>query len=125
MRREDAVTVAQPRRGPRPAGRGPLSRAPSKLGVLSRSQAVDAIRAGRVAVNGRLVRDPAHLVVPERATVSIDGTTRTRSPWRTLLFHKPRGVVTTRRDPQGRRTVFDVLGDAGRGLVAVGRLDLA
>jgi pseudouridine synthase len=44
---------------------------------------------------------------------------------RTILFHKPRGVVATTRDPQGRPTIFDILGDAGRGLIAVGRLDLA
>ena len=44
---------------------------------------------------------------------------------RTIVFHKPRGVVTTRRDPDGRRTIYDVLGDEGRGLIAVGRLDLA
>src|SRR6185369_13804776 len=45
--------------------------------------------------------------------------------WRAILFHKPRGVVTTRSDPEGRRTVYDVLGGVGRGLRAVGRLDLA
>jgi pseudouridine synthase len=42
-----------------------------------------------------------------------------------ILFHKPRGVVTTRRDPEGRRTIYDVLGRAADGLIPVGRLDLA
>jgi 23S rRNA pseudouridine2605 synthase len=48
-----------------------------------------------------------------------------RMAFRAVLFHKPRGVVTTRRDPEGRPTIYDVLGEAGRGLIAVGRLDLA
>jgi 23S rRNA pseudouridine2605 synthase len=42
-----------------------------------------------------------------------------------MLFHKPRGVVTTRRDPEGRPTIYDVIGDAACGLVPVGRLDMA
>jgi 23S rRNA pseudouridine2605 synthase len=102
-----------------------LNRALSKLGILSRSQATVAIRAGRVRVDGRLIANPAQLVVPERVRITIDGEPQTRAAWRTILFHKPRGIVTTRRDPQGRRTVYDVLGDAARGLNAVGRLDLA
>ncbi len=105
--------------------RVPLNRALSKLGLLSRADATQAIRAGRVAVDGQIVRDPLRPVVPERARIAIDGAPRERSAWRTILFYKPRGVVTTRRDPQGRPTVFDALGDAARGLVAVGRLDLA
>jgi len=109
-----------------PKGHVALNRALSKLGMLSRSQAIEAIRAGRVAVNGRIVRDPAREVIPERVDVAIDRVPVPRqASWRTLAFHKPRGVVTTRRDPEGRTTVFNVLGDAGRGLVAVGRLDLA
>jgi 23S rRNA pseudouridine2605 synthase len=102
-----------------------LNRALSKLGILSRSEATEAIRAGRVRVDGRTVLDPAYRVVPERARIVVDGERRTRSAWRTVLFHKPRGVVTTRRDPEGRRTIYDVLGDEGRGLIAVGRLDRA
>jgi len=78
-----------------------------------------------VRVDGRLVVDPAHLVVPERVRISVDGEPQTHAAWRTILLHKPRGIVTTRRDPEGRLTVYDVLGDAAQGLNAVGRLDLA
>jgi 23S rRNA pseudouridine2605 synthase len=102
-----------------------LNRALSKLGILSRSQATDAIRAGRVRVDGRVVCDPAHPIVPERARIAVDEQPHRRAAWRTVLFHKPRGVVTTRRDPEGRRTIYDVLGDDARGLIPVGRLDLA
>ena len=107
------------------AGRVPINRALSKLGILSRSQATDAIRSGRVRVNGRIVRDPSVLVEPERARIVVDGERRSRSGWRTLVFNKPRGVVATRSDPQGRKTIYDVLGEHARGLIAVGRLDLA
>jgi 23S rRNA pseudouridine2605 synthase len=102
-----------------------LNRALSKLGILTRAQATEAIRAGRVRVNGRVITDPATEVVPERVRIAVDGQSRTRAAWRTILFHKPRGVVTTRRDPEGRRTIYDVIGPAATGLIAVGRLDLA
>lgn len=104
-----------------------LDRALSKLGLASRAEARALISAGRVTIDGRRVTDPATPVVPERVTVNIDGELRTgHDKHRTIIaLHKPRGVVTTRRDPEGRQTVFDVLGDAGRGLVAIGRLDLA
>jgi pseudouridine synthase len=102
-----------------------LNRALSKLGILSRAEATEAIQAGRVRVHGRIVTNPLQPVIPERVHLVVDGEPRTESQWRTILFHKPRGVVTTRRDPEGRRTIYDVLGEAGRGLVAVGRLDMA
>jgi 23S rRNA pseudouridine2605 synthase len=106
-------------------GKVALNRALSKLRILSRAQATEAIRAGRVRVDGRLIHDPLTLVVPERAHIELDGGEPPKTARRTIVFHKPRGVVTTRKDPEGRRTIYDVLGDAGRGLVAVGRLDRA
>ena len=118
--------AAGPRTKPsRPVRRVPLRRALSKLGILSRSQSLDAILAGRVRADGRIVRDPSALVVPERVRIVVDGEARDRPAWQTILFHKPRGTVTTRSDPEGRKTVFDAIGDVARGLVAVGRLDLA
>jgi pseudouridine synthase len=102
-----------------------LERALSKLGLASRSDARRLIRDGAVTVNGRAVTNPLAPVVPERDAIALSGTPARRRAWRTIAFHKPRGCVTTRRDPQGRPTVFDLLGDAGTGLVAVGRLDLA
>jgi 23S rRNA pseudouridine2605 synthase len=104
-----------------------LDRALSKLRLASRADARRLIAAGRVSVDGQVVRNPSARLVPERARISIDGAAAVqgRRPRRVLLFHKPRGTVTTRRDPDGRRTVFDVLGAASSGLVAVGRLDLA
>jgi 23S rRNA pseudouridine2605 synthase len=103
-----------------------IARALSKLGVVSRSEARRLIAERRVAIDGRVVTNAELRVVPERIRVEIDGrAVEARSHRRLIAFHKPRGTVTTRRDPEGRKTVFDVLGDAGRGLVAVGRLDRA
>jgi len=99
----------------------------SKLGLASRAEARRLIADGRVRVNGRVIHHPTTAVALDRTKISIDDAAPApvASSHRILLFHKPRGTVTTRRDPDGRRTVFDVLGDASRGLVAVGRLDLA
>ncbi|HUK36205.1 MAG TPA: pseudouridine synthase, partial [Vicinamibacterales bacterium] len=97
----------------------------SKLGLLSRAQATDAILAGRVRVAGRVVRRPSMLVTPEFERIEVDGRPARQVAWRTILFHKPRGVMTTRSDPDGRPTIYDVLGEGGAGLVAVGRLDFA
>ncbi len=102
-----------------------LNRALSKLGILTRSQANAAILEGRVSVNGRVVRAPGAPIDMATARISVDAAAAVEVPWRTLLFNKPRGVVTTRQDPEGRRTIYDVMGEAASGLVPVGRLDLA
>ena len=104
-----------------------LPRLLSKMGVASRAEAIRLIRAGRVRVNGRIARDVAARVSPT-ARISVDDAEVERPPepaQQVIAFNKPRGAVTTRRDPEGRATVFDILGDAGRGLVSVGRLDRA
>jgi 23S rRNA pseudouridine2605 synthase len=97
----------------------------SKLGMASRGEARALIGEGRVTVDGRVTRDAGLAVVPERVRIAIDGEARDAAAPLTVLLHKPRGVVTTRRDPEGRPTAYDLVRDAGPHLQAVGRLDFA
>jgi 23S rRNA pseudouridine2605 synthase len=77
-----------------------------------------------VEVNGAVQRAPGRWIDPGRDRVTVDGRrVRDETARVVLAFHKPRGVVTTRSDPAGRRTVYDVLGDVGRWVFPVGRLD--
>jgi 23S rRNA pseudouridine2605 synthase len=105
--------------------RAPLVRALSKLGLASRKDARALIAAGRVILKGRVTTDGRAPVDLRHDTVIVDGRSGETPEPRLLAFHKPRGVLTTKRDPQGRRTVFDVLGERAEGLNPVGRLDLA
>jgi 23S rRNA pseudouridine2605 synthase len=113
-------------KGTRRGGRVPLARALSKLGIASRTEARRLIEAGRVTVRGRVITDPQHIVVsPEQTPITVDGQPHDRPTHLTIMLHKPRGVVTTRSDPEGRSTVYDYIRDAGTHLIPVGRLDLA
>ena len=80
---------------------------------------------GRVTVNGQVLANPATRVVPERARIAIDGAAQPSAGPLTIVLHKPRGYVTTRSDPEGRKTVYDLLADLPARVVPVGRLDLA
>lgn len=97
----------------------------SKFGIASRGTSQEWVRAGRVRINGRVVRDPATWVLWPKDAVSVDGQPIQDSIKRFFLFHKPKGIITTHSDEKGRKTIFDVLpADLGY-LHAVGRLDQA
>ncbi|ESX16846.1 pseudouridine synthase [Mesorhizobium sp. M1148] len=96
----------------------------ARAGLASRRDAEDLIAAGRVKVNNRALTSPAFNVMPGDI-IHLDGMEippieRTRL----FLFHKPAGVVTTNRDPEGRKTVFDVLPAELPRLMTIGRLDI-
>lgn len=98
----------------------------SKLGFCSRSQGRGLVEAGRVRVNGRVRADPEWRVDPRRDRLEVDGQPLRAEARVYLMLNKPRGLVTTRADEQGRATVCDLL--AGKGLpflAPVGRLDKA
>ena len=101
-----------------------LDRVLSKAGAGSRVDAAGWIRAGRVKVNGRIVRDPDHWVDMERDLVRLDGKPLEPRARIYLLLYKPTGYLTTYRDPQGRPTVYDLIADVGTFVSPVGRLDL-
>lgn len=103
-----------------------LARVLSKQGTCSRSEAARWIAEGRVSVDGRVVRDPEFPVVASRAVIRVDGLASAAAERCYLMLNKPRGLVTTTRDEQGRDTVYRCLDGAGLPWVApVGRLDKA
>lgn len=110
-------------------GYGPrhgVARALSKLGICSRSEAERRVCAGRVKVNGRVVRDPQHPVRAGVDALMLDGAPISRSERVVIAVNKPRGLVTTTQDEQGRDTVYRCLDGSGLPWLApVGRLDKA
>lgn len=102
-----------------------LQKVLAQRGIASRRKSEELIRAGKVAVNGRTVTEMGLRVDPARDRVTVEGRRLEPAPsaGRHLILNKPRGVITTRSDPRGRKTVYDCL-EAGDGsLVYVGRLD--
>ncbi|MFT3896739.1 MAG: pseudouridine synthase [Thermomonas sp.] len=110
------------------ATRHGLARALSKRGICSRTQAAEWIRAGRVCVDDRVVRDPEFPTIQGVSRIAVDGRDldETAASRICLMLNKPRGLVTTARDERGRDTVYRCFDGAGLPWIApVGRLDKA
>jgi 23S rRNA pseudouridine2605 synthase len=103
-----------------------IARVLSKAGLCSRTQAAAWVREGRVALNGRIVRDPETPVRAGVDRVAVDGRELEAAGRVYLALNKPRGLVTTASDEKGRDTVYACIADAGLPWLApVGRLDQA
>ncbi len=96
----------------------------SKAGAGSRTDARAWIAEGRVRVNGRVVKDPEHWLDIRTDRVTIDGKPLRNAAKLYILLYKPKGYLTTWRDPQGRPTVYDLTKEAGAWISPVGRLDM-
>lgn len=116
---------------PAPAKTLEVERAPERIakviaraGICSRREAEKLITEGRVTLNGRVLDTPALTVGPDDI-VTVDGAPLpAREHVRLWLYHKPRGLITTTNDPEGRPTIFEKLPDDMPRVVTVGRLDL-
>src|SRR6476646_9010547 len=99
-----------------------IQRALARAGVASRRKAEELVAAGRVTVNGT-VAQTGQVVDPEKDKILVDGKPVSKPrPAVWLMLNKPAGVMTTKSDPDGRRTVFDLVPNIP-GLTYVGRLD--
>ncbi|MFG1480248.1 pseudouridine synthase [Xanthobacter sp. V4C-4] len=101
-----------------------IAKVVARAGLASRREIEDWIAQGRIAVNGEVLTTPA-VTVTAQDVITVDGAPLPeKERTRLFLYHKPRGVVTTNRDPEGRTTLFEILPKGLPRLVSVGRLDL-
>ncbi|MGY3448105.1 pseudouridine synthase [Bradyrhizobium sp. USDA 4353] len=113
-----------PDEAPRPGKTGErIAKVLARAGLASRRDAEEMVTQGRVSVNGRVINSPA-LDVTENDEIKVDGAPLPeRERTRLFLYHKPRGLMTTHSDPEGRPTVFDNLPEGLPRLISIGRLD--
>ena len=101
-----------------------IAKAMAHAGLCSRRDAEKWIEAGRVAVNGKVLKTPAQ-VVSGTDKITVDGKALPQAaPARLWRYNKPKGLVTSHKDPQARRTVFEALPEGLPRVVSVGRLDI-
>ena len=101
-----------------------LDRVLSKAGIGSRTDATRLIKGRRVQVNGRTVTDPETWIDPRKQKVAVDGRPLTTPKPVHLLLYKPKGYLTSYGDPDGRKTVYDLMPPGMPWIFPVGRLDL-
>lgn len=125
-RQRDRDFEGRPRRddAPKPKKAGErIAKVLSRAGLASRRDAEEMVTQGRVTVNGRVINSPA-LDITQNDVVTVDGKPLPeRERTRLFLYHKPRGLMTTHDDPEGRPTVFDNLPEGLPRLISIGRLD--
>ena len=118
----DGMAVRGPRCGPARSGER-IAKRIARAGICSRRDAERLIAAGRVALEGSIVSDPA-TAVDDKSAITVDGTPLPApAPARLWRYHKPPGLITSHRDPQGRPTVFEKVAARLGYVVSVGRLD--
>ena len=114
--------AARPEPKPKKSGER-IAKVLARAGLASRRDAEEMVTQGRVTVNGRVINSPA-LDVTENDVVAVDGKNLPpRERTRLFMYHKPRGLMTTHADPEGRPTVFDNLPEGLPRLISIGRLD--
>ena len=112
-----------PRPDPKKKSSERIAKVMARAGLASRRDAEEWVTQGRVTVNGRVINSPA-LDVTGNDVIAVDGKPLPpRERTRLFMFHKPRGLMTTHADPEGRPTVFDNLPEGLPRLISIGRLD--
>lgn len=121
---KDSAAAKPQREAPKSRNLKTLDRFLSKAGLGSRTEARSWIGTGRVRVNGKLIQTPDHWVDLDRDKVTFDGKPVAEAQRRYILLYKPKGYLTTYRDPEGRPTVYDLIPGIDQFVGTVGRLDL-
>jgi 23S rRNA pseudouridine2605 synthase len=121
-RDDDRRSRTEEKPKPKKAGER-IAKVLARAGLASRRDAEEMVTQGRVTVNGRVINSPA-LDITASDVVAVDGKPLPpRERTRLFLYHKPRGLMTTHADPEGRPTVFDNLPEGLPRLISIGRLD--